>query len=163
MPSSPCWCQYVGSTHSSLCGTPLFGASSFPLPRAQIVSGASLPQSVCCELVLPQQIYMVVSATACGTMANFLQAGWWVSLPPSVVEAKMIRQSPNQDRSSASTAHMKRSTLERRLAALSYCKCWWNFTTERQLKPAEEYEWEPSADFILLIKKGNAVWIHIIV
>lgn len=52
-------------------------------------------------------------------MANLLQAGCWVSLPPRVVEAKVIKQNPNQDRCSASAAHMKRSTLERRLAALS--------------------------------------------
>lgn len=83
------------------------------------MSGARLLQSVCCAFVFRQQIYMVVSATACGPMANLLQAGCWVSLPPRVVEAKVIKQNPNQDRCSASAAHMKRSTLEIRLAALS--------------------------------------------
>jgi hypothetical protein len=83
---------------------------------------ASLLQFSCWEFAFPQQIYTVVSTTACGPMANSLQTGRWVSLPPSIVESKAIKPDPSQERYSANAAHMKRPTLEIRLAALSILK-----------------------------------------
>lgn len=163
LPLTPVDARMWKPTHLSLW-YPLFGASEFPSP----LGPEKCLGPACCNLsavnlsivsrftwlflqqhVVPWQIY-------CRLAVGFLclPVLWkpkWLSRIQIRIGAVPMQPTWN--------ARLWKEDWQR----CRYWKCWWDFTTERQLEPAEEYEWEPSADFILLIKKGNAVWIHIIV